>query len=66
MYDVVTNPIIRSSFFVTPTSYEDLNNMIASLPAEERALAYKISVLTSNLCNKLVNDEILSKDIFAC
>jgi len=28
-------------------------------------LAFRISILTSNLCNKLVEDEILSKDIFA-
>ena len=65
MNDDIVNPIIRSSFFITPTSYEDLNNIIESLPAEERALAYRISVLSFNLCNKLVNDEILSKDIFA-
>ena len=65
MYDIVTNPIIRSSLFCTPNSYEVLNKMILSLPAKERALAFKISVLTSNLCHKLVNDEILSKDIFA-
>jgi len=66
MYDIVSNPIIRSSLFSTPVSYEALNKMILSLPAGERALAFKISVLTSNLCHKLVEDEILSKDIFVC
>ena len=66
MYDVVVNPIIRSSFFPTPLSYEDLNKIILSLPKKDQALAFRISMLTSNLCNKLVNDEILSKDIFAC
>ena len=65
MYDVVTNPIIRSSLFVTPVSYEDLNKIIKSLPLEEQELAYRFAMLTSNLCNKLVNDEILSRDIFA-
>jgi hypothetical protein len=65
MYDVAVNPIIRSSLFITPVSYEDLNKIIKSLPLEEQELAYRISMLTSNLCNKLVNDEILSKDIFA-
>ena len=65
MYDIVTNPIIRSSLYITPVSYADLDQIIKSLPEEEQALAYRISMLTSNLCNKLVNDEILSKDIFA-
>ena len=65
MYDVVVNPIIRSSLFITPVSYEDLNKIILSLPKKDQALAFRISILTSNLCNKLVNDEILSKDIFA-
>ena len=65
MYDVVVNPIIRSSFFPTPLSYEDLNKIILSLPKKDQALAFRISMLTSNLCNKLVDDEILSKDIFA-
>jgi hypothetical protein len=65
MYDVVVNPIIRSSFFPTPLSYEDLNKIILSLPKKDQALAFRISILTSNLCNKLVEDEILSKDIFA-
>ena len=66
MYDIVTNPIIRSSLHITPVSYADLDQIIKSLPKEDQALAYRISMLTSNLCNKLVNDEILSKDIFAC
>jgi hypothetical protein len=63
MIDTV-NPIVRSSLFITPVSYEDLDRIIKSLPKEDQALAYRISMLTNNLCNKLVNDEILSKDIF--
>ena len=65
MYDVVTNPIIRSGLFLTPISYAELDQIIKSLPEEEQALAYRISMITSNLCNKLVNQEILAKDIFA-
>jgi hypothetical protein len=65
MYDVAVNPIIRSSLFFTPVSYEALDKIIKSLPKEDQALAYRISMLTNNLCHKLVNDEILSKDIFA-
>ena len=66
MYDVVTNPIVKSGLFMTPISYAELDQILKSLPKKDQALAYRISMLTSNLCNKLVEDEILSKDIFAC
>ena len=65
MIDTVTNPIIKSSLFFTPVSYEALDKIIKSLPKEDQALAYRISMLTNNLCHKLVNDEICFKDIFA-
>lgn len=60
MYDVVTNPIIKSSLFLTPISYAELDQIIQSLPEEEQALAYRISMITSNLCNKLVNQDRLT------
>jgi len=59
MYDAVTNPIVRSSLFLTPISYAELNQIIKSLPEEQQALAYRISMITSNLCNKLVNQDRL-------
>ena len=65
MYDIVANPIVKSGLFMTPISYAELDQILKSLPKKDQALAYRISMLTSNLCNKLVEDEILSKDIFA-
>jgi hypothetical protein len=65
MYQAVTNPITKSSLFMTPISYAELDQIIRSLPERDQALAYRISMLTSNLCNKLVENEILSKEIFA-
>lgn len=64
MYDTVQNPIPRSGFFATP-SLEDLQARIESLPNEDRALVYTYVMQTLNACNKLVEDEILSKEVFA-
>jgi hypothetical protein len=63
MYDIVTNPIPKSGFFATPT-LEDLQAKIESLPNTERALVYTYVMQTLNACNKLVEDKILSKEVF--
>jgi hypothetical protein len=65
MYDIVTNPIPTSKLFVTPTSEQDLFDRIESLSGAEKALAFQIAMMTFNLCNRMVETEILSKDIFA-
>ena len=64
MYNTVNNPIPSSKLFVTPT-LEAIADQIESLPAGEKASAYLIMMLTLNACNKLVEDEILSKEVFA-
>ena len=64
IYDAVQNPIPRSGFFATPT-LEDLQSCIEALPSKERALVYTYVMQTLNACNQLVEDEILSKEIFA-
>ncbi len=64
MYNIVENPIPRSNLFVTPT-LEVIAEQIERLPAGEKANAYMIFQMTLNACNQLVEDEILSKDIFA-
>jgi hypothetical protein len=64
MYDIVKNPIPRSGFFATPT-LEDLQARIEGLPSAERALVYTYVMQTLNACNQLVEDNILSKEIFA-
>jgi hypothetical protein len=65
MYDIVNNPIPTSKLFVTPESEQDLFRRIESLSGAEKALAFQIAMMTFNLCNRLVETEILSKDIFA-
>jgi hypothetical protein len=64
MYNVVENPIPRSGFFATPT-LEQIAEQIEGFPAEQKAQLYLVMQLTLNACNKLVEDEILSKEIFA-
>jgi hypothetical protein len=64
MYNVVENPIPRSGLFATPT-LEQIADQIEGFPAKEKAQLYLVMQLTLNACNKLVEDEILSKEIFA-
>jgi hypothetical protein len=64
MYDIVQNPIPKSGLWAT-YSLEDLQGMLNKLTGAERALASHFVMLTLNACNKVVEDEILSKEIFA-
>ena len=63
MYETVQNPIPRSGFFATPT-LEQISDQIEGYPAEQKAQMYLVMQLTLNACNKLVEDEILSKEVF--
>ena len=65
MYDIVTNPIPKSKLFATPATEQDLFNRIEQLSGAEKALAFQIAMMTFNLCNQLVEEKILSKEIFA-
>jgi hypothetical protein len=64
MYDIVQNPIPHSGLFATK-SLGEIQAMIEGWPSKQKADAYLIMQLTLNACNKLVNDEILSKEVFA-
>jgi hypothetical protein len=64
MYDIVKNPIPKSGLFATKTLGE-IQEYIEMMPAEARATAYLIMQFTLNACNQIVEDEILSKEIFA-
>lgn len=64
MYNVVQNPIPKSNLFTTPT-LEEVQKFISGLPAKEQANAQLVLMFTLNACNKLVEDKILSKEIFA-
>ena len=65
MYDIVKNPIPTSKLFYTPKTEQELMERIQSFPPAERAVAFQIAMMTFNLCNRMVETEILSKDIFA-
>ena len=64
MYDIVNNPIPRSGLFATKTLAE-IQAMVETMPAKQKADMYLVMQLTLNACNKLVEDNILSKEIFA-
>jgi hypothetical protein len=64
MYDIVKNPIPKSGLFTTPTLTQ-VQDFIAHLPSKEQANANLVFMFTLNACNQLVEDEILSKDVFA-
>ena len=63
MYNIVNNPIPRSGLFATKTLAE-IQAMIETMPARQKADAYLVMQLTLNACHKLVEDEILSKEVF--
>jgi len=64
MYDVVSNPIPRSGFFATPESVEELIKYTENFSGQERVVATTVLMMALNLANKLVEDKILSKEIF--
>jgi len=64
MYDIVKNPIPKSGLFATRTLAE-IQAEIETLPATQKAMVYTYVMATLNACNQLVEDEILSKEIFA-
>jgi hypothetical protein len=66
MYDIVKNPIPKNDLFVTEDSLEAMFSRIEGLSnKQERAQAYQIAFMVLNTCHKIVNEEILSKEIFA-
>ena len=64
MYNIVNNPIPRSGLFATNTLAE-IQDYIESMPTEAKATAYLIMQFTLISCHQIVEDEILSKEIFA-
>jgi hypothetical protein len=64
MYDIVKNPIPKSGLFATKTLAE-IQEFIECFPAKQKADLYLVMQFTLNSCNQLVEDEILSKEVFA-
>ena len=63
MYNTVENPIPKSNLFTTPT-LEEVQKFISQLPTKEQANANLVLMFTLNACHQLVEDNILSKEIF--
>lgn len=64
MYNIVNNPIPYSGLWTEPT-LEEIQAFIESLPKAHRATAYMVMMYTLNRCHRLVEEKILSKEIFA-
>ena len=65
MYDTVKNPIPKSGLWMTPADLEHLTLLLNECgSAEEQRMAWYGAMLALNLANKLVEDEILSKEVF--
>ena len=64
MYDTVQNPIPKSGLFTSP-SLAEIQDFISKLPSKEQANANLVFMFTLNSCNQLVEDNILSKEVFA-
>jgi hypothetical protein len=64
MYDTVNNPIPRNNIYSAPTLAQ-IEKQIQGFSGEQRDLMYKVFVMTMDACNELVENEILSKEIFA-
>jgi hypothetical protein len=65
MYNIVENPIPHSNLFVTESLKEVFDRIESFSNKKEKAQAYQIAMLVCNACHKAVEDEILSKEIFA-
>jgi hypothetical protein len=64
MYNVINNPIPTSKLFVTPENENELFTRLEQYTGAERALAFQVAMMTMNLCNKIVEEKILSKEVF--
>ena len=60
----VENPIPKTKLFASPT-LEQIQEQIDRLPNPEmRSTASMVFVMTMNACHDLVENEILSKEVF--
>jgi hypothetical protein len=65
MYDIVSNPIPKTGLFATPESLEQLMEYCQRFTGQERIIAITCATMALNLAHGLVEDKILSKEIFA-
>jgi hypothetical protein len=65
MYNVVENPIPKTGLFATPESLDQLMEYCQRFNGQERIIAITVATMALNLAHELVEDKILSKEIFA-
>lgn len=65
MYDVAHNPIPKNNLFVTPKSLDEVMAYINAMPAKEQASAITAVTFALNWAHAEVEQEILSREIFA-
>jgi hypothetical protein len=64
IYDVVQNPIPKTGLFATPESLDQLLEYCQRFRGQERISAITVATMALNLAHELVEDKILSKEIF--
>jgi len=60
----VPNPIPKFDLFAS-LSIEEVFEYIQTLSGQERNMATKVAMLMLNACHEAVEEEVLSKEIFA-
>jgi hypothetical protein len=65
MYDIVKNPIPKTGLFATPESLEQLMEYCQRFNGQERIIAITVATMALNLSHDLVEQNILSKEVFA-
>ena len=64
MYDIVQNPIPKTGLFATPESLEQLMEYCQRFTGQERIIAITTATMALNLAHVLVEERILSKEVF--
>jgi hypothetical protein len=65
MYNVVENPIPKTGLFATPESLDQLMEYCQRFTGQERIIAITVATMALNLAHELVEDGILSKEVFS-
>jgi len=65
MYNIVNNPIPKTGLFATPESFEQLMDYCQRFNGQERIIAITVATMALNLAHREVEDNILSKEVFA-
>jgi hypothetical protein len=64
IYDLVQNPIPKTGLFATLESLDQLMEYCQRFTGQERIIAITVATMALNLAHELVEDRILSKEVF--